>query len=126
MKTCGNLVMSSDTNYVPLYESYDESVYRPMREKFAYITHLISDALKLKSEVRKLINHPMNSSWNEILLDVHLAIHVGFEKEYAKEIFEFCDDFKRTRNQNLKVQVEHIRKMTQEIVDGNYGYDKSY
>lgn len=109
-----------------LYESYDESVYRPMREKFAYITHLISDALKLKNEVRKLINHPMNSSWNEILLDVHLAIHVGFEKEYAKEIFEFCDDFKRTRNQNLKVQVECIRKMTQEILDGNYEYDKSY
>ena len=115
-----------DINYLPLYESYDESVYRPMRAKFAYITHLISDALKLKSEVRKLINHPMNSSWNEILLDVHLAIHVGFEKEYAKEIFEFCDDFKRTRNLNLKVQVEHIRKMTQEILDGNYEYDKSY
>jgi len=115
-----------DINYLPLYESYDESVYRPMREKFAYITHLISDALKLKNDVRKLINHPMNSSWNEILLDVHLAIHVGFEKEYAKEIFEFCDDFKKTRNQNLKVQVEHIRNMTQEILDGNYEYDKSY
>jgi hypothetical protein len=115
-----------DINYLPLYESYDESVYRPMREKFAYITHLISDALKIKNDVRKLINHPMNSSWNEILLDVHLAIHVGFEKEYAKEIFEFCDDFKKTRNQNLKVQVEHIRNMTQEILDGNYEYDKSY
>jgi len=118
--------MSSDTNYVPLCESYDESIYRPLREKIGYITHLISDALILKSEVRKLINHPMNSSWKEILLDVHLAIHVGFEKEYAKEIFEFCDDFKGTRNQNLKVQIEHIRKMTQEILDGNYEYDKSY
>jgi hypothetical protein len=117
---------SIENNTEPLYESYDESVYRPIREKIGYITHLISDALKLKSEVRKLINHPMNSSWNEILLDVHLAIHVGFEKEYAKEIFEFCDDFKRTRNQDLKIQIENIRKMTQEILDGNYEYDKSY
>jgi len=109
-----------------LYEEYDESVYRPMREKFAYITHLISDAVKLKTEVKKLKNHPMNSSWNEILLDVHLAIHVGFEKAYAKEIFDFCDDFKRTRNQKLKIQVENIRKLTEEILNGNYDYDKSY
>jgi len=110
----------------PFFEEYDESVYRPMREKFAYITHLISDVLKLKTEVKKLTNHPMNSNWNEILLDVHLAIHVGFEKAYANEIFEFCDDFKRTRNQKLKVQLENIRKLTEEILNGNYDYDKSY
>jgi hypothetical protein len=110
----------------PLYESYDESVLNPMRLKFAYVLNLIFDALKLKSEVRKLINHPMNQHFGDILLDLHSVDHVGLEIGYAKEIFDFCDDFKRTRNQKLKVQVEHIRMMTQEILDGNYEYDKTY
>ena len=108
------------------YPSYDESVLKPMRSKFAYVLNLIFDALKLKSEVRKLTNHPMNTHCGEILIDLQSVNHVGLEKEYAKEIFEFCDDFKRTRNQNLKIQIEHIRMMTQEILDGNYEYDKSY
>ena len=103
-----------------LYPIYDESVLKPMRSKFAYIMNLILDALKLKTEVRKLTNHPMNTHCGEILIDLQSVNHVGLEIGYAKEIFEFCDDFKQTRNQKLKVQVEHIRKITQEILDGNY------
>lgn len=34
-----------------LFEEYDQSVYRPIREKFACITHLIYDALKIKNKV---------------------------------------------------------------------------
>lgn len=109
----------------PLYESYDKSILRSMRSKFAYVLNLIFDTLKLKTEVRKLTNHPMNTHCGEILIDLQSVNHVGLEKEYAKEIFEFCDDFKRTRNQNLKFKVEHIRKITQEILDGNYEYDKT-
>ena len=108
------------------YPAYDESVLQPMRSKFAYVLNLIFDALRLKSEVRKLTNHPMNKHCGDILLDLQSVNHVGLEIGYAKEIFEFCDDFKRTRNQKLKVQVEHIRVMTQEILDGNYEYDKTY
>ena len=117
---------SVDINQVTNNEIYDESSYRPIREKFVYITHLISEALKLKNEVRKLKNHPMNRQWLEIQLAVASEIHVGFEQSYANEIFMFCDEFERTRNQNLKVQIEQIRKITQEILDGNYEYDKSY
>ena len=110
----------------PSYSTYDEPVLLPMRSKFAYVLNLIFDALKLKTEVRKLINHPMNKHCGDILVDLQSVDHVGLEKGYAREIFEFCDDFKRTRNQNLKFQVEHIRNMTQEILDGNYEYDKTY
>ena len=110
----------------PLYEAYDDSILNPMRSKFAYVLNLIFDALKLKREVRKLTNHPMNTHCGHILIDLQSVDHVGLEIGYAKEIFEFCDDFKKTRNQNLKVQVEYIRKMTQEILDCNYEYDKSY
>lgn len=108
------------------YETYDDSVLKLMRSKFAYVLNLILDALKLKNEVRKLKNHPMNTSCGEILIILQSVNHVGLEKEFAKEIFEFCDDFKRTRNQNLKIQVKHIRNLTQEILDGKYDYDKSY
>ena len=110
----------------PLYEAYDDSILNPMRSKFAYVLNLIFDALKLKTEVRKLTNHPMNTHCGDILLDLHSVDHVGLEAGYAKEIFEFCDEFKLTRNQNLKIQIKHIRMMTQEILDGNYEYDKSY
>ena len=108
------------------YPTYNESVLQPMRSKFAYVLNLISDALKLKTEVRKLTNHPMNTHCGHILIDLQSVDHVGLEIGYAKEIFEFCDDFKKTRNQNLKVQVEHIRKMTQEILDRNYEYNRDY
>lgn len=109
-----------------LYESYDDSVLLPMRSKFAYVLNLIFDALKLKTEVRKLTNHPMNTHCGDILLDLQSVNHVGLEIGYAKEIFEFCDDFKLTRNQKLKIEVEHIRKLTQEILDRNYDYNRDY
>jgi len=105
---------------------HDDSVLKPMRSKFAYVLNLIFDTLKLKTEVRKLTNHPMNTHCGEILIDLQSVNHVGLEIGYTNEIFEFCDDFKSTRNQNLKVQIEHIRKMTQEILDENYEYDESY
>jgi hypothetical protein len=110
----------------PLYESYDESVLRPMRSKFAFVLNLIFVALKLKTEVRKLTNHPMNRYCGEILIDLQSVNHVGLEIGYAKEIFEFCDDFKLTRNKKLKIEVEYIRKLTQEILDGNYDYNRDY
>jgi hypothetical protein len=61
---------------------------------------LIFDALKLKTEVRKLTNHPMNTHFGHILIYLQTVDHVGLEIGYAKEISEFCDDFKRTRYQN--------------------------
>lgn len=106
-------------------EIYDESVCRPMKLKFAYIMNLIGEAMQLKNDVKKLKNHPMNTQWLEIQLAVASEIYFGFEQMYANEIFEFCDDFKRTRNQNLKVQIGQIRKLTEEILDGNYEYDQS-
>ena len=73
-----------------LYESYDESVYRPMREKFAYITHLISDALKLKNEVRKLTNHPMNTHLGHILIYLKqlttLVLRLGMQKRFLNSV----------------------------------------
>jgi hypothetical protein len=116
----------NDLTKVNNWEVHDEYVLLKIRSKFAYVLNLIFDALKLKTEVRKLTNHPMNTHCGDILLDLHSVDHVGLEAGYAKEIFEFCDDFKRTRNQNLKIQIKHIRGMTQEILDGNYEYDKSY
>jgi len=109
-----------------IYELHSESVLRPLQEKFRYIANLIFDACKLKSEVRKLKNHPANSLSGHILMETYVMVHKGFEQQYAKEIFEFCDDFKRTRNIELKIQVEHIKLMTQEILDGNYDYDRDY
>ena len=106
---------------------YDLETEKRICFKFMYIANLLRDICKLKSKVKRLRNHPVNDFWDLLLFQVgSLTMAIGQEKLLAQEVLDVCYDLARTRNQELKALIQHVREMTLEVLDGNYEDNEAY
>ena len=115
------------TDKIKVYGYYSPEDEIRVCYKMLYIVHLLYDIAELKSEVRKLKNHPINHQW-ETLQDFAACFQMRKDEEILHLHFmeELYQDFKNTRNKKLKVKIEHVYQQYKEILAGNFDYDYSY
>jgi hypothetical protein len=88
-----------------------------LREKYIKLIALVENACVLKSEIKRLINHPINKFPDLIMFDLHFQWEVkGIQKHLLSDVFSFIDDFKNTRNKKLRDLTLQIEVLAKDIV----------
>lgn len=102
-------------------EYHSPEDFRKISDLYCTLADELREVYKLRQEIRKLKNHPINDYVSYIhYVCLLFGEAKGTQKILLKDIFEFVQDFKRTRNENLKPLIKSISMIADKIAD----YDK--
>ncbi len=98
----------------------DAELSNKISTKIILIAYLLRDIAGYETTVKKLKNHFIKSYWIELCDLAEFASDIQMEVELMKNIPEIYDDFKRSRNIELKTDVTFMYEKYLEVVSGNY------
>ena len=98
----------------------DAELSNKISTKIFLIAYLLRDIAGYEKTVKKLKNHFIKSYWFELCELAEFASDIQMEVELMKNIPEIYDDFKRSRNIELKTDVTFMYEKYLEVVSGNY------
>ena len=100
-----------------MIEYFPESTCKELESKYYRLVTLIELVIGLTQEIRRLKNHPINDFPELIYLVLPYWWEAkGVQSHLLEVIFDFLNDFKSTRNKNLKKVLPEIESLAYDIL----------
>ena len=100
-----------------MVEYFSEDLCRELNEKYSRLVVLVESAIELKTEIKRLQNHPINDFPSIIKFELPNWWEAkGVQAHLLSNVFDFLNDFKHTRNKKLKHHLASIEELSIEIL----------